>query len=376
MRSASSGCDSRSCRMSVATPRYYRRVPLPPFNQYLGIDVTRMAGGEAEAVVDLKPHHTNNRGVAHGGVVLSLLDSAMGAAVISAIPKEWWCATTGLSVQFVAGPREGKVTGIGRVLKRGKSVAFVHGEAHDATGRLVATAQGTWHLWPYLPEMAKPTSEPFVILKGTGERLRVGKILAVGRNYAAHNKEMGTEAKIPPVVFFKPPSALVHDGGNVALPRELGAVHHEVEMVVVMGKSGRGIVAAEALDHVLGYAVGIDLTLRDLQNEAKKKGEPWDLAKGFDGSAPVSLVVPKEHAGDPGDLPISLAVNGQVKQSGSTKDMLHHVSELVALASRLITLERGDLLFTGTPEGVGPIVPGDVVTARLGEIAELTITAS
>ncbi|HJQ99661.1 MAG TPA: fumarylacetoacetate hydrolase family protein [Candidatus Polarisedimenticolaceae bacterium] len=350
-------------------------MPLPPFNQYLGIDVTRMAGGEAEAVVDLKPHHTNNRGVAHGGVVLSLLDSAMGAAVISAIPKEWWCATTGLSVQFVAGPREGRVVGVGRVLKRGKSVAFVHGEAHDASGRLVATAQGTWHLWPYLPEMAKVASEPFVILEGTGERLRVGKILAVGRNYAAHNREMGTDERTPPVLFLKPPSALVHDGGTVVLPRDLGAIHHEVEMVAVIGKRGREIPESMALDHVLGFAVGIDLTLRDLQNEAKKKGEPWDLAKGFDGAAPVSLVVPREHAGDPGKLALTLAVNGETRQSGSTAQMLHSVGELVALASRLITLERGDLLFTGTPSGVGPVVPGDVLTARLGEIAGLTVTA-
>jgi len=350
-------------------------VPLPPFNQYLGIDVTRMAGGEAEAVVDLKPHHTNNRGVAHGGVVLSLLDSAMGAAVISAIPKEWWCATTGLSVQFLAGPREGKVVGVGRVLKRGRSVAFVHGEAHDASGRLVATAQGTWHLWPYLPEMQTPASEPFVILAGSGERLRVGKILAVGRNYAAHNKEMGTDERTPPVIFLKPPSALVHDGGTVALPRDLGAIHHEVEMVLVIGKTGRAIPEAMALDHVLGFAVGIDLTLRDLQNEAKKKGEPWDLAKGFDGAAPVSLVVPKEHAGDPGRLPLRLSVNGEVRQSGSTAQMLHDAAGLVALASRLITLERGDLLFTGTPEGVGPVVPGDVLEARLGDIASLTVTA-
>jgi len=307
--------------------------------------------------------------------VLSLLDSAMGAAVISAIPKEWWCATTGLSVQFVAGPREGRVVGVGRVLKRGKSVAFVHGEAHDASGRLVATAQGTWHLWPYLPEMAKPASEPFVILKGSGERLRVGKILAVGRNYAAHNKEMGTEERTPPVLFLKPPSALVHDGGTVVLPRDLGAIHHEVEMVAVIGKSGRAIPAERALDHIEGFAVGIDLTLRDLQNDAKKKGEPWDLAKGFDGAAPVSLVVPKEHAGDPGNLALTLAVNGETRQSGSTAQMLHDVGELVALASRLITLERGDLLFTGTPSGVGPVVPGDVLTARLGEIAELTVTA-
>src|SRR5262245_50469404 len=239
-------------------------------------------------------------------------------------------------------------------MKRGRSVAFVPGEAHDATGRLVATAQGTWHLWPYLPEMENRASEPFVILKGTGERLRVGKILAVGRNYAAHNKEMGTDERTPPVIFLKPPSALVHDGGTIALPRDLGAVHHEVEMVLVVGKSGRVIPAAMALDHVMGFAVGIDLTLRDLQNEAKKKGEPWDLAKAFDGAAPVSLVVPKEHAGNPNDLRLTLSVNGEVRQSGSTRQMLHDAAELVALTSQLITLERGDLIFTGTPEGVGP----------------------
>ena len=350
-------------------------MPLPPFNQYLGIDVARMEGGEAEAVVELKPHHTNNRGVAHGGVVLSLLDSAMGAAVISAIPKEWWCATTGLSVHFVTGPREGRIVAVGRVVRRGKSVAFVHGEAHDASGRLVATAQGTWHLWPFRPEMQRPSSEPFVVLQGTGDRLRVGKILAVGRNYAAHNKEMGTDERTPPVLFLKPPSAIVHDGGAVVLPRDLGAVHHEVELIAVIGTSGRAIEPAAALDHVLGYAVGIDLTLRDLQNEAKKKGEPWDLAKGFDGAAPVSTVVPRELAGDPAALTLTLEVNGEVRQDGSTARMLRGVADLVAFASRLITLERGDLLFTGTPEGVGPVVPGDVVRARLGDLASVTVTA-
>ena len=350
-------------------------MPLPPFNQYLGIDVTRMEGGEAEAVVELKPHHTNSRGVAHGGVVLSLLDSAMGAAVISAIPKEWWCATTGLSVQFVTGPREGRIVAVGRVVRRGKSVAFVHGDAHDASGRLVATAQGTWHLWPFRPEMQRPGSEPFVVLQGTGDRLRVGKILAVGRNYAAHNREMGTDERTPPVLFLKPPSAIVHDGGTVVLPRDLGAVHHEVELVAVIGTSGRAIEPAAALDHVLGFSVGIDLTLRDLQNEAKSRGEPWDLAKGFDGAAPLSTVVPRERAGDPAALSLTLDVNGEVRQDGSTAQMLHGVAELVAFASRLITLERGDLLFTGTPEGVGPVVPGDVVRARLSDLASVTVTA-
>jgi 5-carboxymethyl-2-hydroxymuconate isomerase len=349
-------------------------MPTPPFNQYLGIRIVRMEDGAAEASIDLAPHHTNNRGVAHGGVVSSLLDSAMGAAVISAIPKEWWCATTGLQIQFVAGAREGALTATGKVVRRGRTIAFVSGEAHDAEGRLVATAQGTWHLWPHKPEMERAGGEGFVVMQGTGERLRVGKILAVGRNYADHNAEMGNAPTVPPVLFLKPPSALVHDGGSVTLPTGLGSVHHEVELVVVIGRSGRAIPEGEALEHVLGYAVGLDLTLRDLQSEAKKKGEPWDLSKGFDGAAPVSHAVPRERAGDVSALTLTLDVNDERRQEGSTGQMLHGVAALVAYASSWITLERGDLLFTGTPAGVGPLVAGDRVVARLSDLATLRVT--
>jgi uncharacterized protein (TIGR00369 family) len=349
-------------------------MPAPPFNQYLGIDVVRMENGMAEAAIELAPHHTNSRGVAHGGVVSSLLDSAMGAAVISAIPKEWWCATTGLSIQFVAGARAGRLRAEGSVTRRGRSVAFVRGEARDAEGRLVATAQGTWHLWPHKPELKRPPDPAFIVLAGSGERIRVGKILAVGRNYAEHNAEMGNAPSVPPVLFLKPPSALVHDGGTVVLPSGLGQVHHEVELVVAIGRRGRAIAEADAFDHVLGYAVGLDLTLRDLQSEAKKKGEPWDLAKGFDGSAPVSAVVPRERAGDPQGFALTLDVNGRRRQDGSTRQMLHGVASLVAYASRWITLERGDLLFTGTPSGVGPLAGGDEVVARLSDLATLRVT--
>lgn len=348
----------------------------PPFNQYLGIQVARMEGGRAEATLELAPHHTNNRGVAHGGVVSSLLDSAMGAAVISAIPKEWWCATTGLSIQFVAGAREGSLVATGEVVRRGRSVAFVRGEARDPAGGLVATAHGTWHLWPHKPEMEKASAEPYVVLQGTGERLRVGKILAVGRNYAEHIAEMGNAPSTPPVLFLKPPSALVHDGGVVKLPQGMGQVHHEVELVVVIGRQGRAIREEHAFEFVLGYAVGLDLTLRDLQNEAKKKGEPWDLAKGFDGSAPVSSVVPRDRAGDVGALALSLDLNGVRKQAGSTAQMLHGVPALVAYASRWITLERGDLLFTGTPSGVGPLAAGDRIQAKLADLVSLDLTVA
>jgi 5-carboxymethyl-2-hydroxymuconate isomerase len=349
-------------------------VRAPPFNQYLGIRVLRMEGGDATAVIELAPHHTNNRGVAHGGVMSSLLDSAMGAAVISAIPKEWWCATTGLSIQFLAGPREGTIEATGKVVRRGRSIAFATGEARDANGGLVATAHGTWHLWPHKPEVEGPETEAYVVVQGSGERLRVGKILAVGRNYADHNAEMGNAPSVPPVLFLKPPSALVHDGGVVVLPTGMGQLHHEVELVVAIGRKGRAISEGAAVEHVLGYAVGLDLTLRDLQSEAKKKGEPWDLSKGFDGAAPVSQVVPRELAGDVTKLALTLEVNGDRRQDGVTGQMLHDVAALVAYSSRWITLERGDLLFTGTPSGVGPLVAGDRVVARLSDLAMLTVT--
>src|SRR5262245_51786180 len=147
---------------------------IPPFNTYVGVHVSRMEGGSAEATLELGPHHLNNRGVVHGGVLTALLDTVLGAAVISSIPKEWWCATTSLSTQFLEGVGEGKLLATGRVLRRGRHVAFADGEVHDLTGRLIATAQGSWHLWSFRPA-GRPSTEPYVELRGSGERVRVGK---------------------------------------------------------------------------------------------------------------------------------------------------------------------------------------------------------
>ena len=394
---------------------------VPPFNTYLGVRVERMEGGEAVALLELGPHHLNNRGVVHGGVLSALLDTALGAAVISSIPKEWWCATTSLSVQFLEGARAGLLTASGRVLRRGRRVAFAGGEVHDAGGRLVAVAQGSWYLWPGQPETAERASEAHVIVRGTGETIRVGKILAVGRNYAEHAAEMEKmgpragaagrrsprggepEAPVPaddegragprsksslpaqpdeaanlgsvlePVLFLKPPSSIVHDAGTVRVPLGLGEIHHEVELVVVIGKEGRTIPQAEAMDHVLGYAVGLDMTLRELQTQAKRRGDPWTLSKGFDGSAPVSLVAPRDEVGDPSGLAITLAVNGKRRQTASTSGMIHPIAALVSRASALMTLERGDLLFTGTPSGVGPVLPGDTIEAQIEKVGRLTV---
>ena len=213
-----------------------------------------------------------------------------------------------------------------------------------------------------------------MLLRETGESLPVGKIVGVGRNYAAHVAEMNAPRTGTPLLFLKPSTALVPDGGEVPLPAGAGAVHHEVELVVVIGEAGKAIPVERALDHVLGYAIGLDMTLRDLQSEAKSRGEPWCVAKGFDGSAPVSPVVLRDEVGDGAALKISLDVNGERRQEGNTSQMLYGVAELVAFASRWFTLEPGDLLFTGTPSGVGPVEPGDRLEARIDRVGSLTVT--
>jgi len=351
---------------------------VPPFNTYLGTEIVRRDDGEVEVALELQPHHLNRRGVAHGGVITSLLDSALGGAVISSMPKEWWCATTTLTTQFIGGAGEGRLVATGRLLRRGQSVAFAAGEVHDVRGKIVASATGTWHLWPHRPDKrpVRPTARGTVVMRGTGEPVPVGKILAVGRNYADHIVEMGNPPSSPPVVFLKPPSSLVPDGGEIHLPEGAGEVHHEVELVIVIGRSGRHIETDSALDHVMGYAVGLDMTLREVQAAAKKGGEPWSLAKGFDGAAPVSPVTPREKVGDGSGLEISLKVNDNIRQHGSTSQMLRSVADLVAFCSRWITLEPGDLIFTGTPAGVGPVRPGDVLEAELERVGTLRVTVA
>lgn len=351
---------------------------LPPFDDFLGLRIESMSDGEATCSLELREHHRNKRGVTHGGVVSAMLDSALGAAVISSIPREWWCATVSLTVEFVSGGRGERLVARGEVMQRGTQVAFARGEVRDDRDRLVATAQGAWHLWPHRPGRRPATADrPHVVVRGTGERIDVGKIVAVGRNYAAHVAEMGGDPdRTPPVLFLKPSTALLADGGTVEIPSGLGAVHHEVELVAVIGTTGRRIPAERALLHVAGYAVGVDLTLRDLQSEAKRAGTPWALAKGFDGSAPISLVAPRDEVGDGSGLGIRLSVNGEVRQEATTDRMIHPVAALVARASELMTLERGDLLFTGTPEGVGPVGPGDRVEAEIERVGRLSFDAT
>jgi 2-keto-4-pentenoate hydratase/2-oxohepta-3-ene-1,7-dioic acid hydratase in catechol pathway len=214
---------------------------------------------------------------------------------------------------------------------------------------------------------------PFLSVNGSSRRLRVGKIVCVGRNYRAHLEEMGYTGDEPPVLFLKPATALLRSGGTLTLPAFSRDVQHEVELVAVIGRETRAIPQERALSCVMGYAVGLDLTCRDLQAAAKRSGEPWAVSKGFDGAAPMSSVTPARDVGDPGDLAIELRVNGEVRQSARTSLMIHGVAWLVAFASSFMTLEPGDLLMTGTPSGVGPLRAGDVVTGSVERVGIVEI---
>ncbi len=209
----------------------------------------------------------------------------------------------------------------------------------------------------------------------TGEQMRVGKILCLGRNYADHAREMGSAVPtVEPVVFLKPATAIIADGGAVVIPTWLSQeVHHEVELVVAIGIGGREIPVERALDHVLGYAVGLDMTLRDVQSKAKSAGEPWSVAKGWDTSAPLSTVTPRDQISDVQALEITLEVNGQRRQSSNTGDMIFPVADTIAYLSRIFTLEPGDLIYTGTPAGVGPVRPGDELVASVPGVGRLHV---
>jgi 2-keto-4-pentenoate hydratase/2-oxohepta-3-ene-1,7-dioic acid hydratase in catechol pathway len=204
-----------------------------------------------------------------------------------------------------------------------------------------------------------------VILRGEDKFYTVGKIICLGQNYAEHAKEMKFEVPASPVFFFKPPSAIIHGGGQIILPEISHDVHHEVEMTILIGKKGFNIHRSAALSHVAGYGIGLDMTMRDIQNEAKKKGLPWALAKGFDTSAPVSEFIPAETIGDPGSLSVRLLINGKIRQSSSTGKFVFPVDKVIAYISQFITLEPGDIIFTGTPEGVSRVEHGDSLEASL-----------
>ena len=213
---------------------------------------------------------------------------------------------------------------------------------------------------------------PSVAVKGTGARFPVRRIFCVGKNYAAHVAEMGGDAKSdPPVFFAKPADAVAPCGADIPYPPDTDDLHHETELVIALGQGGADIPAAEAAAKVFGYAVGVDLTRRDRQAEAKAKGRPWDVAKAFDNSAPISDITPVAETGHPSSGRIWLSVDGVLKQDGDLSAMIWSVPEIIAVLSRSFELKPGDLVFTGTPEGVGPIARGQRVEAGVDGVGEL-----
>lgn len=220
-----------------------------------------------------------------------------------------------------------------------------------------------------------PPAQPSVAVIGTAERFPVRRVFCVGRNYAAHAREMGKDPdREPPFFFMKPADAVVDDGGTIAYPPETENLHHEGELVVAIGVGGCDIPVGDALDHVWGYAVGIDLTRRDMQDAAKKLSRPWDFSKGFDHSAVVGPVHPVGQVGHLANGPIRLVVNGEERQSGDLADQIWPVADVISFASRSMALEPGDLIMTGTPAGVSALVPGDICRVEIAGLAPLTIT--
>ena len=202
--------------------------------------------------------------------------------------------------------------------------------------------------------------QPTVPVQGSDRPFPVRRILCVGRNYAAHRREMGGDDRDPPFFFSKPADAVILPGADVPYPTATSDLHHEIELVVAIGEGGS----------IFGFAVGVDLTRRDLQNGFKAKGQPWDAAKGFDASAPISAIVPTT-----GVIPqgrIVLTVNGETRQEGEVADMIWSVEEILVEAGGLWKLEAGDLIFTGTPEGVGPLVRGDLVEGSVEGVGSLS----
>lgn len=219
-----------------------------------------------------------------------------------------------------------------------------------------------------------PAPEPVSLaIVGSAERFPVHRIYCIGRNYLAHVREMGSDERQPPFFFQKPPDALVASGGNFPYPSGSKDVQHEVELVVAIGTGGSDIATDDALNHVYGYAMGFDMTRRDLQAQAKKGGKPWDAAKAFDYSAPITPIRPVSEIGHPSDSRIWMALNGDVRQDSTLDLQIWNVAEGVAHLSKLFQVKPGDLIYTGTPAGVGAVLPGDVMTGGIDGIGEIEI---
>ena len=213
--------------------------------------------------------------------------------------------------------------------------------------------------------------QPSVAVAG-GAAFPVRRIFCVGRNYAEHAREMGTDPdREPPFFFMKSADTVVASGSEIKYPTRTENLHHEVELVIAMGSGGSDISVDEAADHIFGYAVGVDLTRRDLQQQMKENGRPWDIGKSFDQAAPVGEIQPSWNIGHPRKGKINLSVNGKTRQKADLKDMIWSIDEIIAELSTYYSLEAGDLIFTGTPSGVDALVRGDHVSSTIEGIESL-----
>ncbi len=203
------------------------------------------------------------------------------------------------------------------------------------------------------------------------KRIRVGKIICVGQNYKKHIDELKSTRSKDPLIFMKPSTSILHESNPIILPDFSEEVHHETELALLIGKSAKNIPAGKWKDYVEGAGIALDLTLRDVQNEAKKNGHPWTICKGFDGSCPLSKFIPLQNIKDIQNLRIQLYVNNDLRQDGFSGDMIWTVDELLVFISRIFTLEPGDLILTGTPEGVGKLESGDQLRATITEVGTM-----
>jgi fumarylpyruvate hydrolase len=222
-----------------------------------------------------------------------------------------------------------------------------------------------------------PPAVVSVPVVGRAERFPVNRVYCVGRNYEEHAKEMGFTGREPPFFFLKPANAVVvvnaGETGSIPYPSLTKNFHHEIELVVAIAKGGKNIKAADAAQHIFGYAIGLDMTRRDLQGDMKKQGRPWCIGKGFDHSAPIGPIVPTAQAGDINNAELAVTVNGEHRQKSNVSKLIWNVAETIEYLSAAWELQPGDLIYTGTPEGVGAVVSGDVMLGTVAGLPDLKV---
>jgi len=213
----------------------------------------------------------------------------------------------------------------------------------------------------------------YIFSRKSNKKLVIGKLVCLARTYQKHANEMNTKITKKPLLFLKPASSVIFNNDSIIIPDISKSVHHEVELCVIIGKKCTKVKRKDAMNYVLGYCLGLDITARDIQSVAKKNGWPWSIAKGFDTFAPISNIVLKEKISNPYNLDICLKVNGKIRQFSNTKYMIYAINEIIEYISNIMTLYPGDMIMTGTPEGVAEIKKGDKLEAKLGDICSLIV---